>query len=218
VRSLTLTDCLLTFRQARLVVSLTQPFSVAAANSAWWTLKGISPPEREYQNRTLHEVLRELNRFPAKVVDHLLSLLPRVGRGIPVRVAFISYALNGDKVLSYLRVLPLVNENLEMLSAMMTLSETPLPQASSASIPVDTLLTQATNAPPVADSSSTAPSGAWGTGQKILTDTDRHDIDLPSPALPFQGAPLLDPVWGGRIPLPQTYPSVGSAQPGPERI
>jgi hypothetical protein len=111
------------------VLSLTPPYPVTAVNSPWWLLKGISPSEPEYKERPLQEVFRELNRFPAKVVDHVLSLLPRVARGVPARVAFISSSLAGSPTLSYLRILPLANEALEMFSALVTLSEVPLPPA-----------------------------------------------------------------------------------------
>lgn len=121
-------------KDARLIASVYPPYGVTHMNAAWWELKGESSPpaEHTYKDRPLFEVMEVsstsemLTRQPT-ISDHLNALLPRVCRGIPVRLPFSSTRPDGTSVLIYITALPLVNENLELTYMMITKHQMPLP-------------------------------------------------------------------------------------------
>jgi hypothetical protein len=189
------------------VCSLTSPFPVLSINPSWWNLNGLpSPLGAEHKDKPLQEVLRGSNHFPTNVLDHLISLLPRVAAGIPNRVPFIS-VLNGQKVFLYLRVVPLVNENLEVSSALLTLSEASLSPQVATSIQEHTILSDPVNststtmpAPP-----TLPPQSGWDMLRKAPFVHTSPGFDQSMLPLSFQGSsPIVDPVWGGTLPFPHS--------------
>jgi hypothetical protein len=183
------------------VCSLTYPFPILSINPSWWALNGLaSPPEAEYKDKALRSILQRSNHFSANIVEHLLALLPRVAGGIPNRVPFIS-ALNGHKIFFYLRVVPLVNENLEVSSALLTLSDAPLSPQVSTSIQDHTIISDPIiSANAALHASPSLPQSGWD----MLRNTPFvPPNDQSMCQLSFQGSPI-DPVWGGALPYPHS--------------
>ena len=174
---------------------LTSPFRILSVNSSWWNLNGLTfPLEAEYKGKPLQEVLQRSNHFSMNIVDSLFALLPRVASGIPNRVPFISVR-NGQKVFFYLRVVPLVNENLEVSSALLTLAEAPLPLHVATSIQEHTIISDPIKA------TTTLPSQS---GWDMLRKTPFVHLS-PEFDLPFHGSSsMIDPVWGGTLPFPHS--------------
>ena len=118
--------------KARLIVSLAHPHSVIFINSAWWKLVGyleaLCPSETEDKTLPLQEIF-QMHNLPHRenqtiLFDRLISLLPRVSKGIPIRLSQITQSKDNKKVFLYIKVVPLVNESMEISHAQVSMYET----------------------------------------------------------------------------------------------
>jgi hypothetical protein len=195
---------------------------VVSVNPSWWKLKGFEdssiPPESDYLYNSLQEVLKihstSLRSGQVKIIEHILNLIPRLLRGIPVRVPYVSLSATGKKVLSYLRMVPLVNERMEISFGLITLHESsPSPHIES-TVQEDTIISPQFPINKMPSPSTSPPSlhsPEWNLLKSSHLPHGPPGYDPIMYSYQVQGSPsvpvMMDPIWGTTIPRPYGAPT-----------